>query len=129
VRILLDTQIWLWMLSDPDRLSGEGRRTLEDAGNDLLLSAASTWEISIKSAIGKLQLPGLPEKVVPRMIRQTMVTPLPVHHSHTLRVASLVNHHSDPFDRLLVAQAQMERVPIMTADAMLREYDVDCLTP
>ena len=129
MRILLDTQVWLWMLMSPDRLSDRGRSRVEDPATDLLLSAASTWEIAIKAALGKLDLPGPPEVVVPDMMDESQVTALPILLSHTLRVAALPRHHRDPFDRLLVAQAQLEGVPILTADARIRAYDVEVLRP
>lgn len=127
MRVLLDTRVWLWMLAEPERLSEEGGGIVRDGRNELLLSAASTWEIAIEVRIGKLSLPGRPEVVVPQMLRETRVTPLAVEHSHTLRVAELPDHHRDPFDRLLVAQAQLEGVPVLTADAQIGRYDVEVL--
>lgn len=114
---------------DPDRLSPKGRTTLLNPENGLLLSAASTWEIAIKHGLGKLHLSGPAEIVIPDMMNATQVTPLPVLHSHTLRVAELPSYHRDPFDRLLVAQAQLEGVPIMTADSRFSDYEVDLLAP
>jgi PIN domain nuclease of toxin-antitoxin system len=127
MRVLLDTQVWLWMLAAPDRLSAESRTLLVAADNELLFSAASAWEIAIKHGLGKLQLPESPAKYIPRMMVHTSVTPLPVHHRHALHVAELPEHHRDPFDRLLVAQAQVEGVPIISADGHFRQYDVEVL--
>lgn len=115
------------MLAAPDRLRPAARALLEEANNELLLSAASTWEIAIKVGIGKLDLAGPPERVIPQMIGATGVTALPILHSHTLRVSGLPHHHRDPFDRLLVSQAQLEGVPILTADPQLARYDIDSL--
>ncbi|MEE2845575.1 MAG: type II toxin-antitoxin system VapC family toxin [Gemmatimonadota bacterium] len=129
MRVLLDTQVWLWMLADPDRLSIGGRAVLQDGNSDLLLSAASAWEIAIKMGLRKLELPGPPDVVVPQMVEHSRVTPLPVLHTHALRVAQLPPHHRDPFDRLLVAQAQMEQVPIMTADPKFAHYGVEVMSP
>ena len=129
MRILLDTQVWLWMLMSPDRLSAQGRDLVEDPSNQLLLSAASTWEIAIKASLGKLELPDPPEVAIPEMIESSQVTPLPILLPHTLRVAALPRHHRDPFDRLLIAQAQLEEVPILSADALLAAYDVEVLQP
>ncbi len=129
MRILLDTQVWLWMLMSPDRLCAQGRDLVEDPSNELLLSAASTWEIAIKASLGRLELPGPPEAAIPEMIESSQVTPLPILLPHTLRVAALPRHHRDPFDRLLVAQAQLEAVPILTADARIGAYDVEVLRP
>ena len=97
------------------------------AHSKILLSAASTWEIAIKWAIGKLELPGDPEDVIGEMMSQTGVTPLPILHSHTLRVATLPHHHRDPFDRLLVAQAQLAGVPLITADPQVANYDIEVI--
>lgn len=112
------------MLAAPERLSRKSRTLLTSADNELLLSAASAWEIAIKYALGRLQLPETPSEYVPRLMRRTGTTPLPVQHRHALHVASLPLHHHDPFDRLLVAQAQLENVPIVTADPTLAAYHV-----
>jgi len=127
VRLLLDTQVWLWMLAAPERLSKKTRALVVSPGNELLLSAASAWEIAIKHALGKLQLPEAPEDYIPPLMARTGITPLPVHHRHALHVASLPAHHKDPFDRLLVAQAHLENLPILTADRAFRLYDVEVL--
>jgi PIN domain nuclease of toxin-antitoxin system len=97
------------------------------AEHELLLSAASAWEIAIKHGLGRLTLPEAPEAFVPRVMAQLGVTPLPIHHRHALRVASLPPRHRDPFDRLLVAQAQIEGVPILSADRGFAHYDVPVL--
>ena len=125
MRVLLDTQVWLWMLAAPERLSESSRALVVSTENELLFSAASAWEIAIKSALGRLRLPEPPEPYVLRLMARTGVTPLPVHHRHALHVASLPPRHRDPFDRLLVAQAQLERVPVLTADASLALYDIE----
>lgn len=127
MRLLLDTQSWLWMVGRPDRLSAEARTLLEDPSNELLLSAACSWEIAIKHAIGKLELPGEPADVIPDWMLRSAVTALPVQHSHALHVASLPLHHADPFDRLLIAQARLEGVPILAADGTFEEYDVEVI--
>ena len=127
MRILLDTQCWLWMAGEPDRLSARARALVEATDNDLLLSTASVWEIAIKYALGKLKLPEPPVRFVPRRVETLQTTPLPIEHDHALRVAALPRHHRDPFDRLLVAQAQLEDVPILTADPVFSRYDVSVI--
>jgi PIN domain nuclease of toxin-antitoxin system len=127
VRILLDTQSWLWLVGAPARLSRKARGVVEDPSNELLLSAASSWEIAIKYSIGKLDLSGDPETVVPDWMVRSAVTALPVSHAHALRVASLPFHHADPFDRILIAQAQIEDVPVLTSDPVFREYEVEVI--
>jgi PIN domain nuclease of toxin-antitoxin system len=129
LRILIDTQCWLWMQSEPARFREPTRQLLLDPANTLLLSAASSWEIAIKYALGKLPLPVAPAEYVPTRMRLSGTTGLPVEHVHALHVATLPAHHRDPFDRLLVAQAQLESVPILTADAALADYAVTLLAP
>jgi len=127
VRILLDTQCWLWLISAPERFSDEARTLVERVENDLYFSAASAWEIAIKHGIGKLELPGPPADVVPDLMSRTAVLPLPIHHAHALRVEELPLHHRDPFDRLLVAQAQLETLPVLTSDPQFDVYDVEVI--
>ncbi len=129
MKLLLDTQCWLWMLMAPERFTAATRAILIAPENELYLSAASSWEIAIKYALGKLRLPGLPGEVVPGLMARSGVVPLPVHHAHALQVAQLPPHHRDPFDRLLVAQAQLEGLPILTADRSFRPYDVEVMKP
>ncbi|HKV52049.1 MAG TPA: type II toxin-antitoxin system VapC family toxin [Gemmatimonadaceae bacterium] len=124
MRVLLDTHVWLWMIAAPERLSKKSRSIVIAAENELVLSAASAWEIAIKFALGTLHLPETPESYIPRLMVRTSVTALPVHARHALHVATLPTHHRDPFDRLLVAQAQLENLPILTADTAFRRYDV-----
>jgi PIN domain nuclease of toxin-antitoxin system len=125
--ILLDTQCWLWWLVSPERLSPEALARIADAKNTLLLSAASSWEIAIKHSLGKLPLPAPLEAFVSSRMARDGIAALPVQHVHALRVATLPLHHRDPFDRLLIAQAQIERIPIMTADLVFQRYAVDVI--
>ncbi|MGH8622275.1 MAG: type II toxin-antitoxin system VapC family toxin [Burkholderiales bacterium] len=127
MRILLDTQCWLWMLMAPERLSESSRALVTAAETDLILSAASAWEIAIKYGLRKLRLPAHPTELVPDLMTKTAVSALPVHHSHALHVARLPPHHRDPFDRLLIAQAQLEGLPILTADAQFERYEIEVI--
>jgi PIN domain nuclease of toxin-antitoxin system len=124
MKFILDTHVWLWMIADPDRLSSTTARLMEHQENELLLSAASSWEIAIKYSLGKLDLPSDPSRYVPEQILETGVTPLPVEHSHALRVASLPRHHQDPFDRLIIAQAELEQATLITADQKFSQYGI-----
>lgn len=126
-RVLVDTHVWLWLQSDPDRLPASVRDMVEDRGVELLLSAASAWEIAIKYRLGKLLLPQEPATYLPDRMRRSGTTPLSVEHAHVLRVSELPDHHRDPFDRLLVAQAQILDVPIVTADSQFERYQVTVL--
>lgn len=121
--LLIDTHVWLWMLAAPERL-GDTRAVLEDGERTLLLSAASSWEIAIKYQLGRLELPQPPERFVPDRLRSTGVTPIAIEHTHVLEAGRLPAHHRDPFDRVLVAQARHLGVPIVTADPLIRAYDV-----
>ncbi len=115
------------MLSQPELLGTESRRILASPDTDLFLSAASAWEIAIKFSIGRLRLPGDPADLVPAWLAQSRTSSLPVEHHHALHVAALPPHHRDPFDRLLVSQAQLERLPIMSSDKQLASYEVELL--
>ena len=126
-KILLDTHVWLWFFLEPKRLSSQVIGSVEDTDTTLLFSAASSWEIAIKYALNKLKLPEPPGRYIPTRLERGAVTPLPVEHAHALRVAELPLHHRDPFDRLLIAQAQLEGATLATADPRFLLYEVDVL--
>jgi PIN domain nuclease of toxin-antitoxin system len=125
VRILLDTQIWLWLQVSPAKLNADALGLVQDSRNSLLLSAASSWEIAIKYALGKLALPEAPGAYVPERMRRSGVEGLAVDHAHALHVAALPPHHRDPFDRMLIAQAQLDALVILTADPSFSRYEVE----
>jgi PIN domain nuclease of toxin-antitoxin system len=127
VRVLLDTHALLYWALDSDRLSARARDVFEDPRGELLWSAASSWEVSIKFAMGRIRLAKAPRELIPDLLRTQRIGSLPVEHAHAFRVAELPPHHRDPFDRLLVAQAQVERLPILSRDRALRDYDVEVL--
>lgn len=112
------------MQASPDRFSSEAQNLVRDSANDLLLSAASCWEIAIKYTLGRLRLPVRPSEYVPSRMESSGVLALPVQPHHVLHVATLPPHHRDPFDRLLVAQAQLEKLSLLTSDRQLAAYDV-----
>ena len=124
MKLLLDTQIWLWMQASPERFSSAARHMVDDQDNVLLLSPVSAWEISTKYALGRLTLPIPPAEYVPSRMKSSGVDALPLQHSHALQIAVLPWHHRDPFDRLLIAQAQVEDLSILSADRQLAAYDV-----
>ena len=124
MRILLDTQCWLWMSLSPERLSATARSLVEQDENELHLSIASAWEIAIKHAVGKLRLPDPPASYVPARLERMRVRSLAIALEHALHVATLPLHHRDPFDRLLIAQAQLEDLSILTADRRFAAYEV-----
>jgi len=100
-----------------------------DPATTRLLSAASVWEIVIKHQLGKLPLPDAPRDFVPSRLAATLTEVVPISAAHALRVGDLPPHHRDPFDRMIVAQALVEGVPVLTADRVFKQYDVDRLKP
>jgi PIN domain nuclease of toxin-antitoxin system len=111
----------------PERLNARARRLWAEGQAEIVISAASTWEIAIKSRVGKLDLPAPIATFVRASLEDEGLVSLPVEHAHAVRVAELPLHHADPFDRLLIAQAQVEHLPVMTADAQLAAYDVELI--
>jgi len=128
MKLLLDTHVWLWTLVSPERVPAGILARLREPGNQLFLSAASSWEIAIKYRLGKLPLPEPPVRFVPARLSRDGVIPLPIEHLHALAVTDLPLHHSDPFDRLLIVQARLERMILATVDEQFASYDVALLT-
>jgi PIN domain nuclease of toxin-antitoxin system len=127
MRFLIDTHCWLWAISAPERLNPEAAELLGSDSHTIVVSAISTAEIAVKASIGKLRFDEPVDEFVSSRIEAQGMKPLPLYVHHALRVAELPLHHRDPFDRLLVAQAQMEGLPLMTADPKLAAYDVDII--
>ena len=127
MRILLGTHCWLCWVGVPEKLSRDARGQIADKENTILLSAASSWEIAVKCSIGKLKLPEAPESFVPKRLVRDRISSLAIEHAHALHVATLPHHHRDPFDRLLIAQAQVEGIPIMTVDRQFEPYEVEVI--
>jgi len=127
VNVLLDTSTLLWWVTGGDRLSDAERWAIQEPGNQVFVSVASAWEIAIKVERGRLTLPLPAERYLPDLLRRFGFEALDVRLAHALRAGSLPVHHRDPFDRLLVAQAQLEDLPIVTADPAIARYDVDTI--
>jgi PIN domain nuclease of toxin-antitoxin system len=124
MKAILDTRVFLWWNMNDPQLSPSIRDIIIDGRNELYLSAASAWEIAIKAGRGRLTLPESPERYVASRLMQHRFRPLPILLPHALRVYGLPEHHRDPFDRLLVAQGQLEDMPILTADPYIAKYNV-----
>lgn len=127
MKILLDTHCWLWWIIEPEKLRKPALRIIGNPNNTIFLSAASSIEIAIKYSIGKLPLPEPPERFVPKRLARDLISSLPIEHIHALHMASLPYHHRDPFDRLIISQAQVEKIPVMTVDRQFEPYDVEII--
>ena len=115
-------------MRDPEKIKKQVHAVLADESNDVIVSAASTWEIAIKTAIGKLLLPEAnPAKYVMRRLDEMGLRAIPISPEHALAVATLPLHHADPFDRMLIAQARAGSMFIVTSDPMFKKYDVQLL--
>ena len=123
MRLLLDTHALLWAVAEPEKLSHTARDAIEVGSNDVAFSACSIWELAIKSSAGRLEVPGdLLEQMRTRRYSAVAITP-----EHGLAAGLLPRHHRDPFDRMLVAQAQLERYTVVTRDSRFSLYDVEVL--
>ena len=127
MRILLDTHAFLWWITDDSQLSPKARELISDSHNTMYWSAASSWEVSIKYALGRLPLPETPEQFLPVELGKNRIESLSVIDAHAFQAGRLPRHHGDPFDRMLVAQAQLESLTILSNDRKLSHYDVDIL--
>ena len=126
-RLLLDTQCWLWWFAQPQRLNEEAIAQIADETNELWFSVASVWEMGIKVAIGKLPLKEPLDGYISSRMAQLGARSLSITASHALQASALPLHHRDPFDRMLIAQAQVEDMMLVSADRMFRQYDVSIL--
>jgi PIN domain nuclease of toxin-antitoxin system len=124
VQVLLDIHAFIWWNQNDPRLSPVARRCIDDDDNEVLLSVASAWEIAIKAALGKLQIPEPADRYVPSRLAHYHFNLLSITLEHALAVYHLPLLHRDPFDRLLVVQSQLEGLPLVTADAAITQYGV-----
>lgn len=121
MKLLLDTHLLLWAAGDPGRMSPVALALIEDAGNELFFSAASLWEISIKHGLGRADFQADP-RVLRRALLDNGYSELPIISEHAVAIEGLPPIHKDPFDRMLVAQATVEGITLLTADALLAQY-------
>lgn len=127
MKVLLDTQVFLWWITDDQRLTPRARAVIADPATEVFFSVVSAWEIVVKAGLGRLVLPEDPERFVPRHLDENAFLTLPVHLRHALRVGALPDLHRDPFDRLLIAQGVVEGLPVLTSDPLFRGYPVEVL--
>jgi PIN domain nuclease of toxin-antitoxin system len=124
LNLLLDTNAFLWWLAATPRLGRQSKLAIADPANAVWVSAATVWEIAIKTSIGRLDMGEPPEQCVPREMARYGFRSLPIEFKHALAVRGMPLHHRDPFDRLLIAQAQIEGLQILTSDRVFAAYGV-----
>lgn len=123
----MDTHAFIWWVNEPAKLSQAASALIADGDNQTLLSAVTAWELAVKHRKGRLDLPDSPENIFRTAFTEDGFAPMPIDISHALQVGNLPPIHSDPFDRLLIAQAQTERIPILTSDPNIARYDVETI--
>jgi PIN domain nuclease of toxin-antitoxin system len=127
MKLLLDTQAFLgWISNSPD-LSDIAKEAIASEETEVFFSVVNAWEIVIKSSLGKLPLPEPPGVLIPKMLERHNFQTLPVTLQHTLKVYDLPDFHKDPFDRLLIAQALVEDLTLVTSDELIKRYEVETL--
>jgi PIN domain nuclease of toxin-antitoxin system len=122
VKLLLDTCTFLWIAGQPDALSEQARRQFKTPENEVYLSSASAWEIATKYALGRLPLPEPPERLLPRLRQRHGISSLPIDEESTIHVTRLPSLHRDPFDRILVCQAIVHGMTLLTPDPLITQY-------
>jgi len=127
MKYLLDTNVWLWSVGPVERIGEEGLEIIEDGESELYFSTVSSWEIAIKARLGKYELPESPDRYVTRKLAVQGISSLPVMLDHSLKVFHLPRYHHDPFDHLLMAQAIVEGMVILTSDREFAKYPVEVL--
>jgi PIN domain nuclease of toxin-antitoxin system len=125
MKYLLDTVVWLWSLDAVERINATGREILESGEEEIYFSAATAWEVSIKAGLGKLKLPASPYTCVTAFTEKQSLRSLPITSLHAVKVYDLAPHHRDPFDRLIIAQAMVEEMTVLTADRDFEKYPID----
>ena len=127
MRALLDTHALLWWIGDDPKLSPRARDFIRDPGNSVYLSVVSAWEIILKARTGRSPLSGDVAKVLETQLRLNEIAILDLQFAHLTRFYRLPAHHRDPFDQILIAQAQVENLPLLTGDAQIAKYDVEVI--
>ncbi len=125
MNILLDTHTFLWWITDAKELSEKARSQIKNGNNTLFWSAASSWETAIKYALGKLTLSEAPGTFIPTELKKNRIELLPITSNHAFHAGQLPLHHQDPFDRMLIAQAQLESFILLSSDSKFDQYDVE----
>ena len=124
MKILLDTCTFLWVITDDPKLSRKAKALFVDSENEVYLRVVSTWEVTVKYKLGKLPLPESPEKYLPQKRQQHNIDSLLLNEEATLYLTKLPDFHRDPFDRILICQAIVEGLSILTPDDLITQYPV-----
>jgi PIN domain nuclease of toxin-antitoxin system len=127
MHLLIDTHVLIWWSKNSPRLGSQARKLIRSPENSIWVSAASIWEISIKASLGRLKLHESFAEVMSRDLERQGFRALPIGFRHALAVRDLPHHHADPFDRMLIAQAQCEELTLLTADRAIFDYEVAVL--
>ena len=127
MKYLLDTHTFLWWNEDNPQLSEKAKEIIADGKTEIYLSSASAWEIAIKAEKGRLILPEEPAQYIAERMSFYNFSPLAIDISHAVKVYKLPKHHADPFDRILVAQSQLEDLPLISKDKLIKLYDVNVI--
>ncbi len=127
MKYLLDTHTLLWAIAEPEKLSKKVLRIVENLDNEIFASVANIWEICIKYSIGKLEFKKDPKEFIRNEILEADFQILDIKLNHIFPLTGLPYHHKDPFDRLLISQAQTENTPILSKDPLLKKYKVEVI--
>ncbi len=127
MKVLLDTHAFLWIIEDNPNLSEIAKELFLDPGNKLFFSVASMWEIAIKKSLGKLIIKGNWERIIKEELNVNGIQWLPIEPEHCVILEQLPFHHRDPFDRMIIAQAMRGEMKLLTEDARIKAYNVQCI--
>ena len=127
MQYLLDTHVFLWMAADPDKLSPKAREIVKEKNNQLYLSAASGWEIALLDKLNRIKLPDQSRRFIPEAMQRLSVWPIPIGFSTAISAAILPMIHRDPFDRIIIAEAEKEKMAVITKDKKFAEYGIQSL--
>ncbi len=122
--ILLDTQVFIFALTSPDLIPNKIKRIISNQESEFYLSMASIWEMAIKASLGKLKFEGSIKDMVQTSVKETGLEILPIKAEHIYRIELMPFHHKDPFDRIIIAQAMVEKFSIMSSDSAFDDYEV-----
>jgi len=125
MKYLLDTVVWLWSVGPTEKIGAAGQEILSRGDEVIYLSAASVWEIAIKARSGKFHFPEEPARYIPDRLAKQGIRGLPVSQTHALKVYDLDLHHNDPFDRMIIAQAIVEDLTVLTSDRLFGKYPIE----